>query len=160
MLYLDAEQSSMMTSNSINNTTYQGVEYAMDVKFKSQICNCAPSEIEGCGRYAWTKGSYDKLIHIPRLPDELFDMIREPTKKQTPAPTRTTPATTAPAIPAKTQIHDFRALFSCLSTAQLDSYDTWIKIGMILNSVGSPLSLWEEVSKRSKKYQAGECAKK
>ena len=31
---------------------------------------------------------------------------------------------------------------------------------MILNSVGAPLSLWEEVSKRSKKYQAGECAKK
>ena len=31
---------------------------------------------------------------------------------------------------------------------------------MILDSVGAPLSLWEEVSKRSKKYQAGECTKK
>ena len=31
---------------------------------------------------------------------------------------------------------------------------------MILNSVGSHLSVWEEVSKRSKKYQAGECTKK
>ena len=36
IFYLDAEQSSKMTSNSINNITYQGVEYAMDVKFKNQ----------------------------------------------------------------------------------------------------------------------------
>ena len=166
IFYLDAEQSSKMTSNSINNITYQGVEYAMDVKFKNQLCNCAPSEIEGYGAYAWTKGSYDKLKNIPKLPDELFDMINGPAKARPTRTPRTTPATTATATatPAptanKTQIDDFRALCACLSASQLDNYETWIKIGMILNSVGAPLSLWEEVSKRSKKYQAGECTKK
>ena len=68
IFYLDAEQSSKMTSNSINNITYQGVKYAMDVKFKNQICNCAQSEIEGYGEYAWTKGSYDKLKISPDSP--------------------------------------------------------------------------------------------
>ena len=66
---LDAEQSSKLSSNSNNNTTYQGVEYAMDARFKNRICNCAPRKIEGYGRYAWTKGSYDKLTNIRRLPD-------------------------------------------------------------------------------------------
>ena len=41
--------------------------------------------------------------------------------------------------------------------AQIDNYDTWIKIGMILKSIGAPLSLYEEVSKRSKKSKPNEC---
>ena len=88
--------------------------------------------------------SCDKLLNIPPLHDELFKII---SAKKSPATTpRTTPATTATAtaIPAptanKTQIDDdFRALCSCLSVSQLDNYETWIKIGMILNSVGAPL---------------------
>jgi hypothetical protein len=52
----------------------------MDVKFKKQICNCAPSKIEGYGKYIWTAGSLDKLQNIPRLPDELFKLINSPTK--------------------------------------------------------------------------------
>jgi len=86
IFYLDAEQTSKMISNSINNITYQRVEYAMDVKLKNQICKRSPSIIEGYGRYAWTKGSYDKLRNIPRLPDELYSMINA---KKTPPPPNT-----------------------------------------------------------------------
>ncbi len=64
----------------------------MDVKLKCQSCNCVPSEIEGYGRYAWTMGSYDKLKNIPRLPEELFEMIRGPTN--TPATATIRPRTT------------------------------------------------------------------
>jgi hypothetical protein len=78
----------------------------MDVKLKNQIGNWAASEIEGYGQYAWTKGSDDKLKNIPRLPDELFDMIRDPTNKQAPAPTITsTDPTRAPTTPPQESFH-------------------------------------------------------
>ncbi|MFM7986223.1 MAG: PriCT-2 domain-containing protein, partial [Candidatus Fonsibacter sp.] len=32
--------------------------------------------------------------------------------------------------------------------------------GMILKKLGAPLSQWEEVSKRSKKYKRGDCGKR
>ncbi|MFM7981850.1 MAG: hypothetical protein ACKPKO_21280, partial [Candidatus Fonsibacter sp.] len=47
----------------------------MDVKFKHGLCKCAPSNNDGYGKYAWTKGSAARLRDIPKLPDELFEMI-------------------------------------------------------------------------------------
>ncbi|MFM7988057.1 MAG: hypothetical protein ACKPKO_52960, partial [Candidatus Fonsibacter sp.] len=35
-----------------------------------------PSKIEGYGRYAWTKGAAERFQNIPKLPDELFEMIK------------------------------------------------------------------------------------
>ena len=58
----------------------------------------------------------------------------------------------------KNQLDDFRALCSCLSLAQTENYETWIKIGTILKSIGAPVSLYEEVSKGQPKLaleQAG-----
>ena len=78
--------------------------------------------------------------------------------KNTPPPTTHTPAAeqtdieTPPA--SKNQLDDFRALCSCLSLAQVDNYETWIKIGMVLKSIGAPLSLYEEVIKKKQKIQA------
>ena len=54
----------------------------MDVKFKNGLRNCAPSKIEGYGKYAWTKGAAERFKNTPKLPDELFEM-----KKGCPAPT-------------------------------------------------------------------------
>ena len=156
IFYLDDEQAKQMTSNSINNITYQGEQYAVDVKFKNQLCNCWPSKIPGYGEYGWVKGSFEKLKNIPQLPKELFELIKQPSKKspattpstRTPAstPTRTpasTPTTSPPESPraGSKQLQDFRSLCSCLSLAQLDNYDAWVRIGMILKSVGAPLSL-------------------
>ena len=162
IFYLDDEQAEQMTSNSINNITYQGEQYAVDVKFKNQLCNCWPSKIPGYGRggYNWTRGSLEKLKNIPQLPNELFELIKQPSKKS-PAttPSTRTPASTPTTSPPETpragskQVQDFRSLCSCLSLAQLDNYDAWVRVGMILKSVGAPLSLWEEVSQRSKKYK-------
>ena len=160
LFYADAKQKESITAKT--TIVHEGVKYNMDVKFQNDLCTCAPTKIEGYG--SWTKGSCDKLLNIPPLPDELFKMIsakKSPATTPRATPTTTATATATPAPTAnKTQIDDFRALCSCLSVSQLDNYSTWIKIGMILNSVGAPLSLWEEVSKRSKKYQTGECAKK
>ena len=37
IFYVDAKQAEEMRSNSINNVTYQGEQYAVDVKFKNQL---------------------------------------------------------------------------------------------------------------------------
>jgi hypothetical protein len=54
-------------------------------------------------------------------------------------------------------LKDIRSLCTCLSVAQLDDYATWIRLGMILKKLGAPLTLWEEVSKRSRKFKNGDC---
>ncbi|MFM7982604.1 MAG: hypothetical protein ACKPKO_25105 [Candidatus Fonsibacter sp.] len=62
----------------------------MDVKFNNGLCNCAPSKIEGNGNYTWTPGSSERLKSIPKLPDELFEMIKVAPQPTTPAVTTTT----------------------------------------------------------------------
>ncbi|MFM7977766.1 MAG: hypothetical protein ACKPKO_00480, partial [Candidatus Fonsibacter sp.] len=73
IFYFDAEQKKHITSRT--TITYQGVKYNMDVKFDNGLCNCTPSKIEGYGNYTWTPGSSERLKNIPKLPDELFELI-------------------------------------------------------------------------------------
>jgi len=75
------------------------------------------------------------------------------------APAPSTP-TTGPSTASANELQDIKALCCCLSISQLDNYSTWLRVGMILKKLGAPLSLWEEVSKMSKKYKHGDCAKR
>jgi len=163
IFYVDDQQKKHINSRA--TITYQGVKYNMDVKFKNGLCNCSPSKIEGYGKYAWTKGSAERLKNTPKLPDELFEMIKvAPQPQQTTtitrsprvAPTPTSQTTTATATATAEELQDIKALCCCLSISQLDNYSTWPRVGMILKKLGAPLSLWEEVSKRSKKYKHGD----
>lgn len=47
-----------------------------------------------------------------------------------------------------------------LAIKRWTTYDTWIKIGMILRNMDCQLELWDEYSKKSKSYEEGECRKK
>ena len=69
--YVDAQQKDRITSKT--TVLHDGVRYNMDVKFKNSLCNCAPTKIEGYGAYKWVKPG--RLRNIPKLPDELFEMI-------------------------------------------------------------------------------------
>ena len=134
----------------------------MDVKFTRSLCTCAPTKIEGYGPYRWKSAS--ALLDIPKLPDELFQMISSPVR---PAPTRT-PRTTAPATatpseaPTATEeeMQDLRDLCDCMTTDQINDYGMWLRLGMVLKRSGAPVSLWDEVSRRSSKYEHGECGNK
>ncbi|MFM7980289.1 MAG: PriCT-2 domain-containing protein, partial [Candidatus Fonsibacter sp.] len=166
IFYVDAQQKKHIKSRT--TITYQGTKQNMDVKFENGLCNCQPSKIEGYGKYAWAKGSAERLKNIPKLPDELFEMIKVAPQTTTPTVTttrapRTVPATTPTATAATAtakELQDIKALCCCLSISQLDNYSTWIRVGMILKKLGDPLSLWEEVSKRSKKYKHGDCSRR
>ena len=168
IFYVDAQQKDQITART--TITYQGAVYNMDVKSKNGLCNCAPSQIKDYGKYAWTKGASERLKNIPRLPDELFEMIKvapQPTPTTTTTTTtntrRTAPATPTTPGPSRAtakELHDIKALCCCLSISQLDNYATWLRVGMILKKLGAPVSLWEDVSKRSKKYKHGDCGRR
>ncbi|MFM7987149.1 MAG: PriCT-2 domain-containing protein, partial [Candidatus Fonsibacter sp.] len=63
-----------------------------------------------------------------------------------------TPTASTAAATAK-EAQDIKALCCCLSISQLDNYAAWLRVGMSLKQLGAPLSLWEDVSKTSKKYK-------
>ncbi|MFM7985613.1 MAG: PriCT-2 domain-containing protein, partial [Candidatus Fonsibacter sp.] len=111
-------------------------------------------------------GSAERLKNIPKLPDELFEMIKVSSQPTTPTVTRAprvtpaTPTTTTTATATAKELQDIKSLCCCLSASQLDNYSTWLRVGMILKKLGAPLSLWEEVSKRSKKYKHGDCSRR
>ena len=66
LFYADAAQKLHITSKT--TITRDGVEYNMDVEFQNSLCTCAPTKIEGYGKYIWTKGSCNKLQNIPTAP--------------------------------------------------------------------------------------------
>ncbi len=90
------------------------------------------------------------ILDIPKLPEELYEMIKNKPVKRVSVSPSSVPVVDGPAT-AK-QLEDIRALCGCLSFAQIDKYDTWIKIGRILKKLGAPLSLWKEVGRQSKKF--------
>ena len=55
LFHADAAQKEHITSKTAIN--YQGVKYNMDVKFQNSLCTCAPTKIEGYGKYIWEAGS-------------------------------------------------------------------------------------------------------
>ena len=153
---------------------YNGKIYNVDVKFKNGLCNCEPSKIDNYGKYKWLNP--EKLGDIPKLPEVLFNLISsKPSPRQKPLanplgkPSQgfisanpanngipaNTPADLTPTDPA-----DARALCACLSLARLDNYQDWIRLGLCLKRIGCPLSLWEEVSKRSRKNKPNDCSNK
>ena len=84
LFYVDAEQ-----KDQINSKTYvicEGAKYNMDVKFKNSLCNCQPSNIEDYGKYSWTNPY--TLLDIPKLPDDLFELIRSKTVSSYPSSRR------------------------------------------------------------------------
>jgi len=61
-------------------------------------------------------------------------------------------------------IEDIKKLLNKLNIERLDSYDNWIKIGMILFNISNGsleyLNLFDEYSKKNNKYEEGKCMEK
>ena len=170
LFWVDEEQGKHVKSRT--GICYNGVQYNMDVKFQNSLCNCAPSKIEGYGEHKWVNPS--KLRAIPRLPDDVYHLITSDARaastvgsasaspRQCPArsPASLPPTTDAVALATEHMQSDIRALCKCLNTGQLDNYQSWVRLGMILKNLGMPVEFWEEVSQRSSKYKVGECRRK
>jgi hypothetical protein len=133
----------------------------VDVKFTNQLCNCAPSKIEGYGAYKWTNPS--KLRRIPPLPLELFNMTKEKQKRAAPAASSSSSSSggsataTAPDEARPQNMEDIEALCRCITDSQMDDWAAWSKLGLILKKLGAPYSLWQTMSARSKKFDGQQC---
>ena len=47
-----------------------------------------------------------------------------------------------------------------MTIVQINDYELWYQLGVVLKRSGAPVSLWDEVSRRSSKYKHGDCAQK
>lgn len=64
---------------------------------------------------------------------------------------------------ASRQLGDVSKLLDLLNQGRCDSYDEWLKVGMIVHGCDpsdAGLSIWEEWSRNSPKYQSGVCSQK
>ena len=119
IFFVDAEQAKHAGSRA--GITHKGEKYNMDVKFKNGLCNCQPSKIEGHGEYK--RVSPFQLLDIPKLPNDIFELIRKKTPFATAAATKTATATTtktAPETASKKELDNIVMLCECLSISQLD----------------------------------------
>ena len=51
-------------------------------------------------------------------------------------------------------------LLNNLKSKYYDNYDEWLNVGMAIKNLNLPFKLWDNFSRKSKKYQDGGCAKK
>lgn len=55
---------------------------------------------------------------------------------------------------------DVDKIIKSLAYISADDYSTWIKVGMGIKEAGLSIAIWEDWSRGSSKYEAGQCAKK
>jgi putative DNA primase/helicase len=110
-----------------------------------------PSNHMSGDTYEWADECSPLEGHIPGpLPDWIRDLARQPIKDNT--------SSGRERFIDSGQVEE---LASALTALDADDRDTWIRVGMCLRECGEAgYRLWNEWSKTSPKYKAGECRKK
>lgn len=89
------------------------------------------------------------------LPDRFVDFYTEHTQQSSPSQFKA--PNNQPNNPITNEIKE---LVDILSPSRADNYDEWIRVGWCLHNINpNNLPLWIDFSKRSFKYQQGECEK-
>lgn len=86
-------------------------------------------------------------------PDWLMDLAKADKAKKVDAGVYHAPSQTA-----EWEIKDVRDMLAAIDPDM--DYDGWVRVGMALSEGGYPVTLWDEWSRRGKKYQAGDCIKR
>ena len=56
--------------------------------------------------------------------------------------------------------NEYNQYLNLIPAKQLYDYNDWLKLGFLIFSLGLPCSVWDELSKKSKKYEEGACQAK
>ena len=109
----------------------------------------------------------DTLItYIPHDSEALPEPVEEvvvPKAKKEKAPSENSSTTTDPKEEVLGNTADVELLTKVvmgLDPKKHNTYDDWVKIGMICFNEGLPVAVWDAFSKQSKNYKKGECAEK
>jgi P4 family phage/plasmid primase-like protien len=133
----------------------------LDIRAKGGIIYCAPSRYTSDSgeikRYTWLKGNLSTAIPLPteilehlcysdcNFPETFsFSFTKEPDNISESSTTITDETMT---------------ILNGLAQDRIDNYSKWIEVGMALKNSGYSCELWDEWSRKSSKYKAGECHK-
>ena len=123
---------------------------------------CRPNKLVG------DASIIDTLItYIPDDSEALIEPMEEvsaPKAKKVRLPdesqTTSNPAPLEESDEASEKVELIRKVLMSRNPKRCETYEGWIRTGMILFNEKLPLELWDTWSKQSKKYKAGECAVK
>ena len=105
--------------------------------------------------YRWLKNRGPLDLPLAEAPIQIIEnMLRpKPKPKNTFQPTITNP---------KSDAERARSYLRSLSSLRADDYDSWVRVGMALHSVGDDSLLfdWDSWSSQSAKWEQGECDRK
>ena len=121
----------------------------LDVRSKGGICYTAPAAYyseEGHKRYRWWKGN---LSHARAMPAAVLSRLSNEAVNVVVVPSNVTAGE-----------DEIIQVIQGLSPPRANSYSNWIAVGMALKNGGYECTVWDEWSKQSPKFRAGECAKK
>lgn len=130
-------------------------------KKKYKISETEAIEIYNNGRYFTVTGNQYGSFKYRDVTPEMEQVLGELNIK----PEATLGTTIAPLsieVPNEAKYEDAKACLNALTTDYADDYDKWLTVGMALKAVAdneTTLKLWDEFSKRSKKYD-GTCGTK
>ena len=119
----------------------------------------APPSVHPNGKaYEWELSSVPGEVEVAEAPQWLVDLVVSP--EGTPSDG----ATKFQFDPSGAEeVAIAKSALEALKAERADSYETWVKVGMILKSVDpgpAMLELWDAWSRQSSKYQPGESARK
>jgi len=133
----------------------------IDIKGDGGYIVVDPSVHASGQQYAWELSHHPDDTQIADAPQWLLDRVVKPNGST---------ATTSPSgetfhfDPSRQQeVAIAKAALAALKPGRADSYDPWIKVGMIVHSIDSGAAMLDEYEKwsaQSDKYVPGECAKK
>ena len=164
LFYIDSNQKNI--NNSYTTLTYNDIIYNVDIKFKNQLMNCSPSQIEDYGCYKWI--NINLLDNIPKLPDTLYNIIISNNNIKINTKDYNLMVNINHININKilncynnsnlyVYINDVNLLLSCLKPIRIINYDTWIQIGLLIYSLNLPFELWYEISKLDSKCNKNDC---
>jgi P4 family phage/plasmid primase-like protien len=160
-----------------NDTKVMGTSYKVDIKTNGGVLLVDPTQfrsIDGDIKKYSTVVPMDAVSDMPDWIYDVFDAFKpsatndedilpiDSVSNQMGPTNSFVPPSIADYNYVRELTKDLQILLDCLTVSRCDSYDDWIKVGFALHSITSidTFSLWDEWSKRSQKYQPGECRRK
>lgn len=141
----------------------------LDIRAKGGLAFCCPSKYKSLSgeikKYVWIKGNLSTTTPIPsEILEHLSDTTNKPVEFD-----NDIPETFSFNIPndtdAITEVTTNNAdetitILNGLAQSRIDNYNEWISVGIALKNSGHSCELWDEWSRKSSKYNVGECYKK
>jgi P4 family phage/plasmid primase-like protien len=152
---------------SITEAYWDNIQVAgLDIRANGGICYTSPSyytKNTELYKYEWIKGNLSTASYIS---SELLEHITITENASLDIRTHQFSIAKDPSIVESAHVtlvedlHDIKKILGGLSDSRYNNYSSWIQVGMILKNEGYSCDIWDEWSKKSKKYTSGCCEKK